>query len=117
MNFMELEDINGGEIQMSNVNKDWLKDKEEQLKSATVFVNENGNEAVEVSVSVLNKLFEQAERSEVLAEQYDITLEENKVYREAIERALQEGVKGDCDAAINRIYGILGKSLEDGYNG
>ena len=57
--------------------EDWLKDKKEQLKSATVFINENGNEAVEVSLSVLNKLFEQAERVNELEQQ-------NKRYREAL---------------------------------
>lgn len=57
--------------------EDWLKDKKEQLRSATVFINENGNEAVEVSLSVLNKLFEQAERVNELEQQ-------NKRYREAL---------------------------------
>ena len=38
---------------------------------------------------------------------------QNKRYREAIERAIKEGVTiKDCDEAINHIYGILGEALE-----
>lgn len=44
------------------MSKEWLEDKKKQLNNATIFINENGNEAVEVSLSVLNKLIEQAER-------------------------------------------------------
>ncbi len=39
--------------------------------------------------------------------------QQNKRYREAIEKAINEGVSiKDCNEAINHIYGILGEALE-----
>lgn len=73
--------------------EDWLKDKKEQLKSATVFINENGNEAVEVSLSVLNKLFKQAERVQVLELEVNDWKDEVKkwqrFYEESVESHLE----------------------------
>lgn len=59
-------------------------------------------------------LIEQAERFEVLSEQHDEALKQNKRYREAIDRALREGIEiEDCNKAIDQIYGILGIELEE----
>lgn len=80
------------------MNKEWLDDKKEQLKNATVFINEFGNEAVEVSVSVLNKFIKTAERVQELESELNKQLEigyffegethdlaeQNKRYRELL---------------------------------
>ena len=79
--------------------EDWLKDKKEQLKRATVFINENGNEAVEVSLSVLNKLFEQAERVQELEEQ-------NKRYLELLNKVAYEDI--DFKQTVNIVREYLG---------
>src|SRR5699024_1340263 len=64
-------------------------------------------------------LIEQAERVEIVSDtlnqevKYSAKLEQqNKRYRGAIELALREGAYGDCDNAIDKIYGILGEALE-----
>ena|GEM_PF-3955048 len=59
------------------MSKEWVEDKKKQLESATVFINENGNEAVEISLTVLTKLFEQVERVPELEKEIEH-------YREAI---------------------------------
>src|SRR5699024_257975 len=64
-------------------------------------------------------IIEQAERVEIVSDtlnqevKYSAKLEQqNKRYRGAIELALREGAYGDCDNAIDKIYGILGEALE-----
>src|SRR5690625_1849017 len=59
-------------------NKDWLDNITTQLINADVFINENGNKAVEVSLSVLNRLIEQAEGVQEL--EYRNTVIENRNY-------------------------------------
>ena len=71
------------------MSKEWLEDKKKQLNNATIFINENGNEAVEVSLSVLNKLIEQAERVQGLKIVLEILGEQNKRYREALEEIMR----------------------------
>lgn len=82
-----------GEIKVMS-NREWLEDKKVQLKNATVFTNENGNEAVEISLTVLNRLIEQAERAEynnIWAERVRKYKEQNKRYREALKQISQYG--------------------------
>lgn len=47
-----------------------------------------------------------------VVEEWDL-MKQNKRYREAIDRAIREGIEiEDCNKAIDQIYGILGKALE-----
>lgn len=44
----------------------------------------------------------------------EFLMEQNNRYREAIERAINEGVTiEDCNEAVDHIYGILGEALEE----
>ncbi len=97
-------------------NREWLEDKKNQLKNATVFVNENGNEAVEVSLTVLNRLFEQAERAEynnIWSERVRKYKEQNERYREylgRLQRASKRYPTEDLPHVINK---ITSEALED----
>src|SRR5690625_2116641 len=112
------------------MSKEWVEDKKKQLENATVFINENGNEAVEISLTVLNKLFEQAERADELERKnYDLredlagrhsTVEElnekidklwiqNKCYREAIQEAMELNHDENFNYDVDK---VLLKALE-----
>src|SRR5699024_5068563 len=113
------------------MSKEWVEDKKKQLENATVFINENGNEAVEISLTVLNKLFEQAQRADELERKnYDLredlagrhsTVEElnekidelwkqNKRLREDIQEAMElnhdENFNYDVDKVLLKALGV-----------
>src|SRR5699024_12660051 len=73
------------------MSKEAVEEKKKQLENATVFINENGNEAVEISLTVLNKLFEQAERADEL-ERKNYDLREDLAGRHSTVEELNEKI-------------------------
>lgn len=101
------------------MSKEWLEDKKNQLKNATVFINENGNEAVEISIKVINKIIEQAERVQELeqkirvdSELFEKQVQQNKRYLEAIDVAMNYVLKGKSDKA-NKLFSYFKEVLEE----
>ena len=97
---------------------------EEIAENTYIHVHLDKETTAELPKHHFEYLYEQTERVTELEEEYqgiidkatserlDFLEQQNKRYREAIERALREGAYGDCDNAIDKMYGILGEALE-----
>ncbi len=79
-------------------------------------IKENWNNVVwGIDKSDINWLIEQAERFEVLAEQHDEALAQNKRYREALEKIRLGSKYGvpHCSTRVKSINKIATKALEE----
>ena len=106
------------------MNKERLEEIETKYSTLTVSSERDGIEYIEVNVEDLVFLiqngFKQVERiSKQETRINNLTLDlavsrmQNKCYREAIEKALDESGWGDEGYALNKIMGILTKALKD----
>src|SRR5690625_2723131 len=93
-----------------------FKAKAKDIKLIIEYAKEQAErvEELEYEVDRLNgALHYQLKQENIRNEENRKLRHKNKRYREEIDRALGEGVTTeDCNEAIDRVYGILGKVLE-----
>ncbi len=96
-----------------------LKEADEWLYSMkcllSVKTDEEDRAYTQKRIDLFNWLIEQAERFEVLAEQHDEALAQNKRYREALEKIRLGSKYGvpHCSTRVKSINKIATKALEE----